>query len=196
MTFKIMLIGYARISTDTQVLDPQIEALLKYGIDERNIFKEQISSRSLVRPELEKALKYAKPNDIFVVYKLDRLGRSVNHLIHLMEDFTKRNIGFVSLTEKIDTQSAVGKMIFHMISAFAEFERDLISERTKEGVAAARKRGKSLGRPFILSVEQKELIDRYIIEGRSKLEIKRVLGLKSTTPIYNYLKSKEKKNVD
>lgn len=188
-----MLIGYARISTESQVLDQQIDALLKYGIDIRNIYKDMISSRALFRPELERAKEYLNPNDTFVVYKLDRLGRSLKDLISLMEFFAHKNVRFVSLTEQIDTHSAVGKMMFHIISSFAEFERDLISERTKEGLKAAIKRGKSLGRPFILGLEQKELIDRYIIEGRSKLEIKRVLGIKSTTPIYNYLKMKENK---
>lgn len=187
-----MLIGYARISTDTQVLDQQIDALLKYGIDERNLFKEQISSRSLVRPELEKALAFLKPNDTFVVCKLDRLGRSVEHLIQLMKHFDTNDINFVSLNEEINTKSAAGKIMFHIISSFAEFERNIISERTKEALAALKKRGKSLGRPFILSLEQKELIDRYMLEGRSKSEIRRVLGIKSTTPIYNYIKMKAK----
>lgn len=187
-----MLIGYARISTDTQVLDQQIDALLKYGIDERNLFKEQISSRSLVRPELEKALAFLKPNDTFVVCKLDRLGRSVEHLIQLMKYFDTNDINFVSLNEEINTKSAAGKIMFHIISSFAEFERNIISERTKEALAALKKRGKSLGRPFILSLEQKELIDRYMLEGRSKSEIRRVLGIKSTTPIYNYIKMKAK----
>ena len=187
-----MLIGYARISTDTQVLDQQIDALIKYGVDERNIYKEQISTRVKHRIELEKALKFLKKNDTFVVCKLDRLGRSVQHLIHMMDYFMKHKINFISLTEKIDTSTAVGKMIFHMISSFAEFERDIISERTKEALLAARKRGKSLGRPFILNVEQKEAIDRYLMEGMPKLAVARLINVKSTTPIYNYLKRKGK----
>jgi len=187
-----MLIGYARISTESQVLDQQIDALIKYGIDERNIYKEQVSTRSNNRPILEDMLKYLKKNDTLVVCKLDRLGRSLANLIELMKYFMEKKINFISLSEKIDTSTAVGKMIFHMISSFAEFERDIISERTKEALKALRDRGQSLGRPFILSVEQKELIDTYMSEGRSKCEIKRVIGIKSTTPIYNYLKSKEK----
>lgn len=187
-----MLIGYARISTDTQVLDQQIDALLKYGIDERNIYKEQISSRIQNRPALQNALKYLKKGDTFVVCKLDRLGRSLEHLLRLMDRFMKHKINFVSLTERIDTQTAVGNMQFQLIASFAEFERNLISERTKEALEAARKRGKRLGRPFILSVEQKRVIDELLVNGRTKCEIKRVLGIKSTTPIYNYLKMKEK----
>jgi len=190
-----MLIGYARVSTESQVLDQQVDALLKHGIDERHIYKEQISTRVRIRPELDRALKYLKKNDTFIVCKLDRLGRSVQHLIQMMDYFMKHKINFVSLTEKIDTSTAVGKMIFHMISSFAEFERDIISERTKEALLAARKRGKSLGRPFILNYEQKELIDTYIMAGKSKLEIRRVLNIKSTTPIYNYLKNRRNTNV-
>ena len=186
-----MIIGYARISTETQVLDQQIDALLKFGIDERNIYKEQISTRVRIRPELEKALKYLKDGDTLVVCKLDRLGRSMAHLIELMHYFMTHKICFVSLNEKIDTQTAVGKMIFHMISSFAEFERDIISERTKEALAAARKRGKTLGRPFMLNSEQKDAIDRYMADSMPILQISRLINVKSTTPIYNYLKNKE-----
>lgn len=185
-----MLIGYARISTDTQVLDQQIDALIKYGIDERNIYKEQISSRVKIRPELEKALRYLKSGDTFVVTKLDRFGRSLEYLIEMMDYFQKNGINFVSLSEKIDTTTATGKMQFQIIASFAEFERNLISERTKEALFAARIRGKTLGRPFILTLEQKETIDRYLLEGMSKLQISRAIGIKSTTPIYNYLRSK------
>ena len=187
-----MIIGYARISTDTQVLDQQIDALIKYGIDERNIYKEQVSTRSIKRPELEKAFKFLKKGDTFVVCKLDKLGRSVEHLIQLMKYFDTNYINFVSLTEEINTKSAAGKIMFHIISSFAEFERNIISERTKEALAAIKTRGKSLGRPSILSLEQKELIDTYIFNSRSKCEIRRVIGIKSTTPIYNYLKNKFK----
>jgi len=186
-----MLIGYARISTETQVLDQQIDALLKYGVDERNIYKEQISTRAKVRPELEKALAYLKEGDTFVVCKLDRFGRSLEYLIKMMDTFIKQGINFVSLTEKIDTSNAVGKMQFQIIASFAEFERNIISERTKEALAAIRKRGKSLGRPFILNPEQKLAIDTYTLAGMSKLAISRLINVKSTTPIYNYLKSKK-----
>jgi len=187
-----MLIGYARISTDTQVLDQQIDALLKYGVDDRNIYRERVSTRSKIRPQLDNVLNYLETNDTLVVYKLDRLGRSVQHLIELMKGFEKNGIIFVSLSEKIDTSSAVGKMMFHVISAFAEFERDIISERTKEALAAVRKRGKSLGRPFILNTEQKQAIDDNLSNGMPILAISRLINVKSTTPIYNYLKSKEK----
>ena len=186
-----MIIGYARVSTDQQVLDQQVDALLKYGIDERNIYKEQISTRVKVRPELAKLLKYLNEGDTLVVCKLDRLGRSIKHLKELMDEFKERKISFVSLSEQIDTQTAVGKMIFHMISSFAEFERDLISERTIEALAILKKNGKTLGRPFILNHEQKQAIDRYLSEGMSIVAISRLINIKSRTPIYNYLRSKK-----
>jgi DNA invertase Pin-like site-specific DNA recombinase len=185
-----MIIGYARVSTGQQILDQQIDALLKYGIDERSIYTERISTRIRDRPVFDRMLKFLRKNDTLVVCKLDRLGRSVQHLIRMMDYFMKNEIHFVSLSEKIDTSTAVGKMIFHIISSFAEFERDIISERTKEALAAARKRGKSLGRPFILNPEQKLAIDTYTLAGMSKLAISRLINVKSTTPIYNYLKTK------
>lgn len=186
-----MLIGYARISTDTQVLDQQIDALLKYGIDDRNIYREQVSTGAKIRPELEKALSFLRNGDTFVVCKLDRFGRSLEYLIQMMKNFQENGINFVSLAEKIDTSSAIGKMQFQIIASFAEFERNIISDRTKEALAALKKRGKRLGRPFILNSEQKDLIDTYVSNGRTKCEIKRVLGIKSTTPIYNYLRIKD-----
>ena len=186
-----MIIGYARISTDTQVLDQQIDALLKHGIDDRNIYREQISTRCKERPELDNALNYLKPNDTLVVCKLDRLGRSVEQLIKLMDWFQSNQINFVSLSEKIDTQTAMGKMQFQMIASFAELERNLISERTKEALQALKKRGMSLGRPFILSFEQKQAIDDYLSRGMSILAISRLINVKSRTPIYNYLKGKK-----
>ena len=189
-----MIIGYARISTETQVLDQQIEALIKYGIDDRNIYREQVSTRSKIRPELEKALDYLKDGDTLVVCKLDRLGRSVQHLIKLMKNFEKKKINFISLSESIDTSTAVGKMIFHVISSFAEFERDIISERTKEALAILVKNGKSLGRPFILNTEQKHAIDTYLSKGMAIEAIRRLINVKSRTSIYNYLKGKENGN--
>ncbi len=187
-----MLIGYARISTDTQVLDQQIDALLKYGVDERHIYKEKISTKSKYQPELDKALKFLRKKDTFVVCKLDRFGRSLEFLIKMMDYFQKNDINFVSLSEKIDTTTATGKMQFQIIASFAEFERNLISERTKEALYAAKSRGKKLGRPFILSDDQKEIIIRLIENEEPIRKISRVIGIKSTTPIYNYLKDKKR----
>jgi DNA invertase Pin-like site-specific DNA recombinase len=152
-----MIIGYARISTTFQTFDTQVSALKRYGVDERNIYQEQISGAATKRPELEKALGFLIKGDTFVVNKLDRLARSLEHLIKLFNSFKEKGVDFVSLTEKIDTTTATGKMHFHMAAAFCEFERNLISERTKEGLDRARKNGRILGRQTILSPQQQKV---------------------------------------
>jgi DNA invertase Pin-like site-specific DNA recombinase len=141
----IMLIGYARVSTDDQVLDR--DALAKAGVEPDRVYGEQIGGARQYRPQLAECLKSCREGDILVVWRLDRLGRSVPDLIRIMDDLQKRGIGFRSLCESIDTTTAAGKMIFHMLAAFAEFERNLISERTRAGLKAARARGHRGGKP-------------------------------------------------
>lgn len=141
-----MLIGYARVSTDDQMLDLQLDALIKAGVETDRIYEEQVSGVKTRRPQLAECLRSLREGDVLVVWRLDRLGRSVPELIKIMEDLQSRDIGFRSLSEAIDTTTAAGKMIFHMLAAFAEFERNLISERTKAGLKAARARGHRGGR--------------------------------------------------
>lgn len=141
-----LLIGYARVSTEDQILTLQIDALLRAGVDRGYIYEEQVSGVSTKRPQLDAALKALRPGDVLVTWRLDRLGRSVPELIRIMDDLQKRGIAFRSLSESIDTGTAAGKMVFHMLAAFAEFERNLISERTKAGMKAARARGHRGGR--------------------------------------------------
>lgn len=148
------LIGYARVSTDDQRLDLQINAMLKAGVPEDKIFKEHISGVHKNRPEFKRALKHLRSGDVLVVWKLDRLGRSLKELVQLAEDFKHRGINFHSLTEHIDTSSAMGSMVFNIMATFAQFERDLISERTKAGLEAARKRGTWKPRKPTISREQ------------------------------------------
>jgi DNA invertase Pin-like site-specific DNA recombinase len=141
-----MLIGYARVSTDEQNLDLQFDALKRAGCDE--ILSDRGFSGALIhRPALDQALKALMPGDVLVTWKLDRLGRSLSHLLSLVSDLEKKGIGFRSLTDAIDTSTAGGRLQFHVMGALAEFERTLISERTKAGMAAARARGTSIGRP-------------------------------------------------
>ncbi len=141
-----MLIGYARVSTQDQTADLQIDALRAAGCEK--IFIETASGSKADRPELLKALEYMRGGqDSLVVWKLDRLARSLLQLIETVNDLQNRDIGFRSLTENIDTSSSGGRLIFHIFSSIAEFERDLIRERTKAGLEAARKRGKHGGRP-------------------------------------------------
>ncbi len=135
------LVGYARVSTDDQNLDLQINALRKAGVPEKQTFKEHISGVASRRPEFQKALKNLREGDTLVVWKLDRLGRSLKELVMLADDFKARGIAFKSLTEHIDTTTAMGNMFFNIMATLAQFERDLISERTKAGLQAARERG-------------------------------------------------------
>ena len=139
-------IGYARISTDMQRLDLQLDALTQAGCD--RVFKDHgISGNSTERPGLKQAMDMLQEGDTLIVWRLDRLGRSLVHLVELVSSLGRQGIEFRSLTESIDTSSSGGKLLFHMIAALAEFERSLISERTKAGMAAAKLRGKHVGRP-------------------------------------------------
>jgi len=151
-----MLIGYARVSKadDSQVLDLQIDALVEFGVKRENIYTDKISGVKDNRPDLENCLKALREGDTLVVWKLDRLGRSLKHLIEIIDDLNKRNIGFKVLAGEgahIDTTTPAGKMIFSIFAAFAEFERELIRERTIAGLKAARARGRKGGRRFQLT---------------------------------------------
>ena len=159
-----MLIGYARVSKsdNSQVLDLQIDALTNSGVKEENIYSDKISGSKDERPGLENCLKALREDDILVVYKLDRLGRNLKHLIQTVEDLTKRKIGFKVLSGQgvnIDTTTPAGKVIFSIFGALAEFERELIRERTIAGITAARARGRMGGRKFNLTKAQVRLAE-------------------------------------
>ena len=159
-----MQIGYARVSKadNSQVLDLQIDALTNAGVNEENIYTDKISGSKDERPGLENCLKALRQDDVLVVYKLDRLGRNLKHLIQTVEDLTNRKIGFKVLSGQgvnIDTTTPAGKMIFSIFGALAEFERELIIERTKAGLQAARARGRVGGRKFNLSKAQVRLAE-------------------------------------
>ena len=159
-----MLIGYARVSKSDghQVLDLQIDALTNSGVKEENIYSDKISGSIDDRIGLENCLKALRENDILVVYKLDRLGRNLKYLIQTVEDLTKRKIGFKVLSGQgvnIDTTTPAGKMIFSIFGALAEFERELIRERTIAGITAARARGRMGGRKFNLTKAQVRLAE-------------------------------------
>ncbi|WP_150661675.1 recombinase family protein [Pandoraea sputorum] len=148
-----MMIGYARVSTDDQNLTLQILALEAAGCV--RIYTDHGLSGSLAsRPGLDRALRRLKPGGKLVVWRLDRLGRSLPHLIHVLDQLGRRNVRFHSITEHIDTSSCGGRLIFHMMAALAEFERGLISERTRAGMAAARAEGKHVGRRPSLTPDQ------------------------------------------
>src|SRR5437868_5612677 len=147
-----MQIGYARISTGEQTLDLQLDALKAAGCDK--VFTDTASGAKTERPGLSDALSHVRPGDVLVVWRLDRLGRSLRDLIDRLLELDQRGVGFKSLTESIDTTTPGGKLIFHIFGALAEFERDLIRERTNAGLAAARARGRLGGRKRALQTEK------------------------------------------
>lgn len=140
-----MLIGYARVSTNDQRLDLQQDALRAVGCE--RVFTDTASGAKTDRPGLAAALEFCRDGDVLVVWKLDRLGRSLPHLVETAQSLAARGIGFRSIQEQLDTTTSGGKLIFHLFASLAEFERDLIRERTHAGLAAARARGRNGGRP-------------------------------------------------
>ena len=180
-----MLIGYARVSTDDQNLDLQRDALEQAGCEK--IYTDQQSGANTERLGLAGVLETARRGDTLVVWRLDRLGRSLKQLIHLVETLDQRGIGLRSLQENIDTTTSGGRLVFHLFGALAEFERHVIRERTQAGLAAARARGRQGGRPKRLSPHQRELLLRLHQERRHSIaEICQILGISKST-LYNYL---------
>ena len=151
-----MLIGYARVSTSEQNLDLQVDALKTAGCEK--IFTEKESGASVERQGLNEAISFARKGDVLVVWKLDRLGRSIKHLIKIVTELEEGGVGFKSLNEAMDTSTAGGKLVFHIFSALAEFERDLIRTRTKAGLDSARVRGRIGGRPKKITSEIEEIL--------------------------------------
>lgn len=147
-----MIIGYARVSTSKQDTTLQIDALTTAGCE--RIYQEYKSGKSKDRPELTRCLDALREGDVLIVWRLDRLGRSLKDLIEIVSELESKGVGFQSLNESIDTTSSSGKLIFHVFAALSEFERSLIQERTKAGLAAARARGRKGGRPKKMSTDQ------------------------------------------
>ncbi|MDF3053192.1 MAG: recombinase family protein [Geminicoccaceae bacterium] len=183
-----MDIGYARVSTGEQTLDLQLDALAKAGCGK--IYQETASGAKAERPVLAEVLGYLRPGDTLVVWRLDRLGRSLKHLIETVSLLAERGIGFKSLTEQIDTTTPGGKLIFHVFGALAEFERDVIRERTNAGLAAARARGRLGGRPRkLVDAKQLELARTLYDGGQTDIAtICQTLGISRAT-LYRYLKA-------
>lgn len=180
-----MKIGYARVSTTDQNPELQLDALKKAGCEQ--IYKDKISGAKADRPGLKDALDYARKGDCLVVWRLDRLGRSLKHLISTVEDLEKRGVGFASLQEGFDTTSSGGKLVFQIFGALAEFERNLIRERTKAGLEAARSRGRVGGRKEKLSVDQMETMKKmYESQNHTIKEICQVFRISKPT-FYRYM---------
>jgi DNA invertase Pin-like site-specific DNA recombinase len=187
-----MLIGYARVSTQDQTLNLQKDALEKLGCTK--IFTDTASGAKAERIGLEEALEYVREGDTLVVWRLDRLGRSLKHLIETISKLDNCKIGFKSLTENIDTTTSGGKLIFHIFGALAEFERNLIRERTNAGLTAARARGRKGGRPKALPPKKAQMVqDLYRNKENSIDEICKTLNISRTT-LYRYIKTQEAKS--
>ena len=175
-----MIFGYARVSTDDQSLDAQTDALTAAGAE--RIFADKISGTTRKRPELDKLFDQLRDGDVVVVAKYDRLARSLRDLLDIVEAIRERGAGFRSLAEEIDTTTSAGRLIFHVFASIAEFERDRILERTREGLAAARRRGRVGGRPPALSPDQKAEVRRMRDEdGKTLSEISRLFKVSIST---------------
>lgn len=175
-----MIIGYARVSTDDQKLDAQLDALR--GAGAARVFQEKCTGKTRQRPELERMLEHLREGDVVVVTKYDRLARSLRDLIDIVQLIRDRKAGFRSLAEDIDTTTPTGRLIFHVFGSIAEFERERIVERTKEGLEAARRRGRVGGRPAALSQEaMQEIIRMRDQEHRSVAEIARAFKVSRAT---------------
>jgi DNA invertase Pin-like site-specific DNA recombinase len=180
-----MYIGYARVSTQDQNLNLQVDALQKAGCDK--VYHDIVSGSKSERAGLNEALDFAREGDVIVVWRLDRLGRSIQHLIQTIVMLKERKIGFKSLQETIDTTTAIGKLTFHLCSAFAEFERNLIIDRTNAGLTAARLRGKLGGRPSKLDKQKiKRMRELYDAKTSTVIEICRIFDITKKT-FYNHI---------
>lgn len=180
-----MLVGYARVSTDDQNLQLQQDALVQAGCE--CIFEDRLSGATIERTGLQEALKYVRGGDTLVIWRLDRLSRSLKDLIEMVALLESKNIGLKSLHEVIDTSSNSGKLIFHIFGALAEFERNLIKERSQAGLNAARARGRKGGRPQALDGE-KQLLAIALYDGK-KHSVSKICGMMgiSRPTLYKYV---------
>lgn len=180
-----MLIGYARVSTDDQNLNLQRDALEQAGC--KKIYEDQLSGAKAARPGLQQTLDVLREGDVLVVWRLDRLGRSLKDLLQIVEVLDERGVELQSLQESINTMSSGGKLVFHIFAALAEFERNLIRERTQAGLKAAKARGRKGGRPKALSPAQRRVAVRLYAEKKHTItQICTMMGISKPT-LYSYL---------
>ena len=183
-----MLFGYARVSSEKQNLNPQLDALHEHGCEK--IFTDTVSGAKAIRPGLDEMLKEAKSKDIIVIWKLDRLGRSLKHLVELVAELNERDIGLRSLQDNIDTTNSQKELVLNIFTSLAEFEREIIRERTNIGLTNARARGRKGGRKPGLSEEAKSkarIAESYYSEGMPVNEIAKSLSISKAT-LYKYLR--------
>lgn len=180
-----MLVGYMRVSSDSdrQNTDLQRDALLAAGVDARNLYEDRASGAKDDRVGLAEVLAFVRPGDVLVVWKLDRLGRSLSHLLEIVNTLKNRQVSFRSLTEGMDTTTASGELLFHVFGALAQYERALIQERVVAGLSAAKRRGRIGGRPKAIVGEKLDAIVVALNAGMSKAAVCRNFSVKRTTLI-------------
>jgi DNA invertase Pin-like site-specific DNA recombinase len=185
-----MLIGYARVSTNEQNLDLQRDALRKAGVSAKNLYTDKITGTKEERPGLEAVLSHLREGDTLVVWRLDRLGRSLKHLIETVTALQITGVSFQSITENINTSTAGGKLVFHIFGALAEFERNLIRERTIAGLSAARARGRNGGRPRLDTSWSKVAMAKRLYADKTNTpdDICETLNISRAT-LYRYIKT-------
>ena len=179
-------LGYARVSTDSQSLNRQMDMLREYGVD--RIFSEKMTGTKASRPELDRLRETMRAGDQIVVESLSRLGRSSKDLLNLLDEFDRKGVKFISLKERIDTTTPTGKLLITVLSAISQFERDLIVQRTQEGLKAARARGRIGGRPRVDGKKISQAVRLYQTQTMSVNEIAKTTGV-SASSLYRYLRN-------
>lgn len=185
-----MKIGYARVSTSDQEIASQIDELFEHGCE--HVFSDTASGMKTDRPGLEKAMNKLREGDTFLVWRLDRVGRSISHLIEFVGDLKKRKISFVSLNDGVDTTSSAGRFFFHVLAALSEMERELIVERTRAGLEAARKRGRVGGRQLKFDDRKKEMAKKSLADGVPPCDVAESLGVSIAT-LYRHLPARNRR---
>ncbi|WP_305928126.1 recombinase family protein [Bacillus mycoides] len=185
-----MIFGYARVSTKKQSLDMQLDELKRYGCEE--IITEKESGAKKDRKELQLLLSKLRKDDTLVVYKLDRLGRTMHQLVNLLQEFNGKGIHFVSIKDGIDTSTTMGRFLFHIFGAMAEMEREVINERVISGVAAAKARGREGGRKKAHTPQQIQGMMEILASGKTKVEVCEMFDVARAT-LYRYIKEHDSK---
>lgn len=185
-----MIFGYARVSTKKQSLDMQLDELKRYGCEE--IITEKESGAKKDRKELQLLLSKLRKDDTLVVYKLDRLGRTMHQLVNLLQEFNEKGIHFVSIKDGIDTSTTMGRFLFHIFGAMAEMEREVINERVISGVAAAKARGREGGRKKAHTPQQIQGMMEMLASGKTKVEVCEMFDVARAT-LYRYIKEHDSK---